>query len=179
MITRPAAHQLLEAKIQNPALRHHCVMVAAAMEACAATVSPENTDLWYVTGLLHDLDWELHPDEHPNRAVNEWLPALGAPPEMLRAIQAHAPARTGVEPETQLDCYLFANDELSGFMNAVSLMRPDRFAGMEARSVLKKLKDLKFAANVSREDIQKGAALIGKTVEGHITFLAGIFAARF
>lgn len=170
--SRIEAEALLEKYIKNEALLNHCHMVAQAMEAYAQALG-EDAELWYQTGLLHDLDWEMYPDEHPNKAVNEIL--VDYPTEMLDAIRAHATMRTGKEPETTLDKYLFACDELAGFMNAVSLMRPNRFADMKPKSVKKKLKDVSFAANVSREDIEKGFTLIGKTPDEHISFLIAVF----
>lgn len=169
---RQQAEQLLEAYIQNEALRRHCRMVATAM-AAYARVLDQDEELWYQTGLLHDLDWEKYPDEHPNRAIQEIL--KGYPSSMLQAIAAHAPSRTGIKAETLLDKYLFACDELSGFLNAVSLMRPNGFADMEVKSVKKKLKDKSFAANVSREDIQTGFTLLEKSPEEHIQFLIEVF----
>lgn len=169
---RTQTNQLLEKYIKNEALLRHCQMVAHALEAYATTLN-EDTELWYQTGLLHDLDWEMYPDEHPNKAVNEIL--VEYPAEMLAAIRAHATMRTGKKPETVLDKYLFACDELSGFMNAVSLMRPNKFADMKPKSVKKKLKDVSFAANVNREDIAKGFELIGKTPDEHISFLIAVF----
>ena len=152
-------------------------MVAKAMEAYAKELgkSEEETDTWWTTGLLHDLDWEKFPDEHPNKAVQDILPALGYPEEVLEAIKAHAPERTGKQPETEIERYLFACDELSGFMHAVSLMRPTGFEGMNVKSVTKKMKTLNFAANVPREDIQKGADLIRKPLNEHIAFLITVF----
>lgn len=169
---RQQSEQLLEEYIHNEALRHHCRMVAAAMEAYAQALG-EDTELWYQAGLLHDLDWEKYPDEHPNKAVSEIL--TDYPAQLLDAIRAHAPFRTGKQPETLLEKYLFACDELSGFMHAVSLMRPNKFADMKPKSVKKKLKDISFAANVSREDIDQGFALIGKTPDEHISFLIAVF----
>lgn len=170
--SREQSHTLLEHYIENKALAYHCFMVARAMEAYALTLG-EDSELWYQTGLLHDLDWEKYPDEHPHRAVTEILKEY--PDEMKKAILAHAPGRTGKKPETLLEKYLFACDELSGIMNAVSLMRPNGFADMKPKSVTKKLKDKSFAANVSREDIALGFALIEKTPEEHITFLIEVF----
>jgi predicted hydrolase (HD superfamily) len=151
LATREEAEALLEKFIENPALRHHAKMVATALAAYAQVLG-QDEELWYQSGLLHDLDWEKYPDEHPNRAISEIL--KNYPREMLHAIAAHAPARTGVTAESLLDRYLFACDELSGFLHAVSLMRPNGFADMKVTSVKKKLKDKSFAANVSREDIQ-------------------------
>lgn len=170
--SRAESQQLLEKYITNDKLRHHCEMVAQAMAAYAGELG-EDTELWYQTGLLHDLDWEMYPDEHPNKAIAELLTEY--PEELRQAIAAHAPFRTGKEPETLLERYLFACDELSGIMHAVSLMRPNGFADMEPKSVLKKLKDKSFAANVSREDITRGMELIGKTPEQHVGFLIEVF----
>lgn len=173
--TLPAREQslaLLKQYIQNEALQRHCLMVAQAMEAYAQDLG-QDAELWYQTGLLHDLDWEQFPDEHPNRSINELL--LNYPAEMLHAIAAHAPSRTGKHPESLLDKYLFACDELSGFLNAYSLMRPEGFAGMKTSSVIKKLKDKSFAANVNREDIQLGFQLIGKEPSEHVQFMIGVF----
>ncbi|HCC84817.1 MAG TPA: hypothetical protein DEP87_03990 [Candidatus Pacebacteria bacterium] len=165
---------LLTQYIKNAKLAHHCYMVAAAMEAYAKVLG-ENSELWYQTGLLHDLDWEAFPDEHPNKAVAEML--AGYPAELRQAILAHAPSRTGVTAQTLLDKYLFACDELSGLMHAASLMRPTGFEGMEVKSIQKKIKDKAFAANVSREDINSGFELIGKTPEEHVAFLIQVFQA--
>lgn len=172
MPTRQDAQTLLAHYIANPALKHHCEMVAAAMEAYATALG-ENSELWYQAGLLHDLDWEKYPDEHPNKAIKEILSDYSQ--ELKDAIAAHAPDRTGKQPETTIEKYLFACDELSGLMYAASLMRPTGFAGMEPKSIKKKLKDKGFAANVSREDINKGLELIGKTPDEHIGFLITIF----
>lgn len=170
--TRQASKELLARYISSDALRHHCQMVAAAMEAYAGELG-QDIELWYATGLLHDLDWEQYPDEHPNKAVKELFGEY--PAEMKQAILAHAPGRTGVQAVSLLDKYLFACDELSGLMHAASLLRPNGFADMEVKSVKKKLRDKSFAANVSREDIALGFELIGKTPDEHIGFLIGVF----
>jgi len=171
--SRQEAHTLLEKYIQNPALRHHCVMVATAMEAYARKYG-EEAELWYQTGLLHDLDYEEFPDQHPFKAANELL--SGYPPELIRAVLAHGPEITGVEPISSMERYLFACDELSGFMHAYSLMRPEGFNGMQAGKILKKLTDLNFAAKVNRRDIEKGFSLINEDPASHIQFLITTFA---
>lgn len=173
--SREVSKSLLTEYISNEALRHHCEMVADVMEAYAKELG-EDAELWYQTGLLHDLDWEKYPTEHPNKAIEELLNDY--PQELRNAIAAHAPARTGKEPGTTIERYLFACDELSGLMNAASLMRPTGFDGMEPKSIKKKLKDKGFAANVSREDIAKGFELIGKTPDEHISFLIKVFQNR-
>lgn len=170
--TRQQSQDTLTQYVKNPALLKHCRMVAAAMEACAEALGEDN-ELWHQAGLLHDLDWEAFPDEHPNKAINELL--VEYPNELLQAIAAHAPDRTGKQPETQIERYLFANDELSGLMHAVSLMRPGGFNDMKPKSIKKKLKDKSFAANVSRDDINQGFELIGKTPDEHIEFLITVF----
>ena len=169
---RKMSEELLESFISDEALRHHCRMVATALAAYAEKLG-ENVELWYQTGLLHDLDWEKYPDEHPNKAINEIL--VEYPEVMLDAIAAHAPGRTGKHPQSLLDKYLFACDELSGFLHAVSLMRPTVFEGMKPKSVKKKLKTKQFAANVSREDIAEGLRLIGISEDEHINFLISVF----
>jgi len=147
-------------------------MVAQAMEAYAADLG-EDSDLWYQAGLLHDLDWEMFPDEHPNKAITEIL--VSYPSQMLDAIAAHAPGRTGKQPETQIERFLFACDEMSGFLHAVSLVRPEGFSGMKPKSVKKKMKTTAFAANVSREDMEQGFELINKSPDEHIGFLLEVF----
>lgn len=170
--SRDQSLALLKSHVKNQALVDHCLTVAAAMAAYAQDLG-ENEELWYQSGLLHDVDWEEFPDEHPNKAVAEWLDEY--PSELRNAILAHAPGRTGKMPETILEKYLFACDELSGFMHAVALMRPGGFSDMKPKSVKKKLKDKSFAANVSREDITQGFELIGKSPDEHITFLIDVF----
>lgn len=178
--TRNQSKELLEEYIESESLRLHSRMVGDAMEAYANELdkSDEETDQWWIAGLLHDLDWEKYPDEHPNRAINQILPPLGYSADVLSAIQAHAPERTGKQPETEMERYLFACDEISGFMNAVALMRPNGFSDMKVKSVKKKLKDKSFAANVPRLDIQKGAELIGKDLSEHILFLIEVFKSK-
>jgi lysyl-tRNA synthetase, class II len=169
---REKAEALLNEYVKNDALKNHMRMVARAMEAYAKVLG-EDPELWYQAGLLHDLDWEMYPKEHPFKAVNEILTEY--PEELKNAILAHAPGITEKEAVTPLERHLFANDEISGFLHAVSLMRPTRFEGMELKSVKKKLKDKNFAANVSREDIERGLQLIGKDIDEHVTFLIGVF----
>lgn len=169
--------ELLYKYIQNENLRHHCLMVSKAMEAYALHLgkTEEETFKWWQAGLLHDLDWEMYPDEHPHKAVNEILTEYKVDQDVLNAILSHAPERTAKYPETEIERYLFACDELSGFMHAVSILRPTAFEGMKISSVTKKLKTLKFAESVPREDINKGAELINKPLGEHIQFLIQVF----
>ena len=178
---RDSSRNLLNEYITSESLRQHCEMVATAMEGYAMQLEkPEDTvDKWWTAGLLHDLDWEKFPDEHPARAVNEILPDNGYDEEIIMAVEAHAPERTGREPSSEIERYLFACDEISGFMKAVSLMRPNGFSDMKVKSVTKKLKDKKFAENVPREDVRKGAELIGFELRDHIQNLISFFKDRY
>jgi len=174
---RNESELLLSQYIESDSLLLHSHMVAAAMEGYALSMGKGNEEIlqWWTAGLLHDLDWEKYPDEHPHKAVQEILPENGYGEEILNAVEAHAPDKTGREPETEMERYLFACDELSGFMNAVSLMRPNKFSDMKVKSVKKKLKDKRFAESVPRDDIQKGTELIEKELNMHIQFLIETF----
>lgn len=177
MKNRDQSLQILHEYVEGNSLLHHSKMVAEAMEAYAIHLgkNKEEIEEWWSAGLLHDLDWEKFPDEHPNKAINDILPKFDYPDNVIDAIRAHAPERTGKNPESEIERFLFACDELSGFMHAVSLMRPTGFEGMKVKSVTKKLKTLKFAESVPRGDIRKGADLIDKDLNEHIRFLISCF----
>lgn len=177
MQSKDESLELLSQYIKNESLLNHCKMVATAMESYAKSLNLTDTQVfdWWCAGLLHDIDWEMYPNEHPNIATSQILPEHGFPIDVIEAIKAHAPFRTGKVAETLIERYLFACDELCGFLNAASLIRPGKFQDMEVRSILKKLKDKRFAENVSREDIYKGAELIEKPLEEHIEFLIKVF----
>jgi len=177
MVDRETSMKLVNEYIDKESLRHHCLMVARAMEAYAKVLKMNDEDVaeWWTAGLLHDLDWEKYPEEHPTVAVEQILPKKGYSNKVIEAIKAHAPERTGKEPETPIEKYLFACDELSGFMHAVSLVRPNGFSDMKVKSVKKKLKDKNFAAAVPREDIKKGVEYIGSKLNDHIAFLIQVF----
>jgi predicted hydrolase (HD superfamily) len=179
-MTREQAESLMHQWIENENLRHHCRMVAVAMQAYATRLNKPDVEThdWWLAGLLHDLDWEKQPDTHPNYALEHVFPQAGLSDAVMGAIRAHAPERTGHRPATEIERYLFACDELSGFMHAVSLMRPEGFVGMKAKSVTKKMKDKRFAANVSREDIEQGAEMIQTSLNEHIDFLAEVFSTQ-
>ena len=163
---RADALHLLEMWVENEGLRRHMRGVEAVLRHYAR-LRGANEDVWGLAGLLHDLDWEKHPDEHPLRAVEE-LRRLGYPEEVLHAILAHRSDFTGVEPESELDRYLLACDELSGLVYATCLVRPSGIDDLTPKSVTKKLKDRTFAAGVSREEVERGVALIGADRSEHI-----------
>lgn len=178
MKSREESIELLNKYIKNENLRRHCHMVATAMEAYAEKLekSKDEVEKWWCTGLLHDLDWEQFPDDHPKMAVEKILPDAGFDEEeILEAIKAHAPDRMNKQPETELERYLFACDEISGFIHACSLVRPEGLKDMKVKSVKKRLKAPKFAAGVSRDDIQRGIELIDSSIEEHVAFLIKVF----
>jgi predicted hydrolase (HD superfamily) len=145
--------------------------VEAAMRAYAPRFSGD-VDLWGLTGLLHDLDYERHPnldDGHPRYAMAE-LERLGYPPELVRAIASHADF-LGVPRETAMEKALYAVDELSGFILAVAYVRPEGLGGMTAKSVKKKLKQPSFAAAVGREELREGAEQLGVEFDAHVQFV--------
>jgi putative nucleotidyltransferase with HDIG domain len=166
MPDRAQAVALLEEWVENDGLRKHMYSVEAAVRHYARLRGADE-DLWGLAGLLHDLDWEKHPDEHPLKAV-ERLRELGYPEEVLHAILAHRSDFTGVEPETELDKVLIACDELSGLVFATCLVRPTGIDDLKPKSVVKKLKDKTFAAGVSREEVQRGMDLIGLDRAEHV-----------
>jgi putative nucleotidyltransferase with HDIG domain len=166
MPTRPEALELLERWVDNAGLRNHMKAVEAAMRSYARRHG-EDEELWGLAGLLHDLDWEKYPDEHPLRAVEE-LRGLGYPEPLLHAILAHREHFTGVAPASPLDRTLLACDELSGLINAVALVRPTGIHDLTPKSVKKKMKDSAFAAGVDRDEIRRGAELLGIEMDVHI-----------
>ncbi|MCS7317542.1 MAG: hypothetical protein NZZ41_04375 [Candidatus Dojkabacteria bacterium] len=177
MKTRKDSYELLYKYIKSKSLLNHSYMVATGMEYYARllSLSSEEIEEWWHAGLLHDLDWEMYPETHPLVAVNQILPDLGYSAAIINAIKAHAPERTNYMPTTNIEKFLFACDELSGFLYAVALVRPNKFSDMTVASVIKRLKEKSFASNINRLDIQKGADLIGITLEEHIQNLITCF----
>ena len=174
--TREEALKLLEQHVQEPYQKLHAKMVARAMERVAADYN-ENADLWYITGLLHDLDYNEFPDAHPNESL-KWFTEWKYPEALTHAVAAHAQSsgRTEVHPKTQIDFALIACDELSGLLYAYSLMRPTGFDGMEAKSVLKKFNDKAFAAKIDRAEIMTGVEGLGLDLKEHMQKLIDVFA---
>jgi len=158
---------LLRKYIKNENLIKHCYAVESAMKYYAGLLG-EDSEKWGAAGLLHDLDWEMYPDTHPNTAV-PILEEAGYDKEFIDAILGHAyPDRTDVPRETQLAKYLFACDEITGFIMAYSLMKQNGLIDVESKSIKKKMKDKAFARNVNREDIVKGAEDIGIELDVHV-----------
>jgi putative nucleotidyltransferase with HDIG domain len=166
---RQAAWDLLCEYTKNENLRKHALAVEACLLACARKFG-EDENKWGVVGLIHDFDYEVYPNapDHPLKG-SEILKDKGYSEEVRRAILGHADY-TGVPRDTQMAKVLFACDELAGFITACALVRPDRLATLEAKSVRKRMKDKAFARSVSREDIFKGAEELGVPLDEHISF---------
>lgn len=157
-MTIEEAENILNEFVETESLRKHCRAVAASMKAFAKKAG-EDEDKWYITGLLHDFDYEKYPEEHPQKGESI-LRERGVDEDIIRAIQSHA-NYTGVSRDSLMEKTLYAVDELSGFVVAVAYVRPDKMNGMSAKSVKKKLKDKGFAAAVNRDDISEGAEELG------------------
>lgn len=166
MQSRQDSLALLEEWVENPGLRNHMKAVEAAMRYYARKFD-EDEEIWGQVGLLHDLDWERYPDEHPLRGADE-LRRQGYPEEVVRAVLAHRPDFTGVEPESLMERTLMACDELTGLIVATALVRPNRLQDLKPKSVKKKMKDRAFAAAVSRDEIRHGTELLGVDLNEHI-----------
>jgi predicted hydrolase (HD superfamily) len=176
--TREDAWGLVCEWIASDSLRKHVLGVEAAMRACARR-NGEDEDLWGITGLVHDLDYERFPDPetgHPRMALDE-LRGRGYPEELLDAVAGHA-EYLNVPRTTPLAKTLFAVDELSGFISACALVRPTGIEGLKSKSVRKKLKQPSFAAKVDREQIRAGIEELGVDEYEHIQFVIDALAAR-
>ncbi|TML82379.1 MAG: HDIG domain-containing protein [Actinobacteria bacterium] len=168
MPTREDAWTLFCEWTQSDSLRKHVLGVEAAMRAYARRFG-EDEELWAVTGIVHDLDYERYPDletGHPRHAIEE-LRRLGYPDGVVDAVAGHA-TFLNVPRETTMAKTLFAVDELSGFIAACALVRPTGIHGMTPKSVKKKLKQPSFAAAVSRDEVREGADELGVDFDEHL-----------
>lgn len=177
-MTREQALDLVKTHTPSESLQKHMLAVETACRHYAK-ITNNDPETWGLAGLLHDFDYEQHPDDHPVWGVNYLRENTDVPEEVLHAINAHYAAKTGVEPETPLDRYLFACDELSGFITACVYVRPSRSVmDLEVKSVTKKLKAPNFAAGVNRDDVVQGAELIGIPLNDHISNMIDAFRAN-
>jgi putative nucleotidyltransferase with HDIG domain len=176
--TREDAWNLVCEWISSGSLRKHVLGVEAAMRAYARD-GGEDEELWAITGLVHDLDYERYPDletGHPRHALSE-LETRGYPAEVIDAVAGHAEF-LGVPRTTTLAKTLFAVDELSGFIAACALVRPTGIEGMTPKSVKKKLKMPSFAAGVDRDQVRRGADELGVDFDQHVAFVIEAMAGR-
>jgi putative nucleotidyltransferase with HDIG domain len=167
-ISREEAWNLLTEWTSSESLLRHALAVETAMRAYALRFDGD-VELWGLTGLLHDLDYERYPsleDGHPRYALRE-LEARGYPDELVRSVASHADF-LGVARETPMEKALYAVDELSGFILACAYVRPEGLVGMTPKSVKKKLKQPSFAAAVDREDLRRGASELGVDFDEHL-----------
>lgn len=176
MLTREMAWELVTTHTQSPSLRRHMLAVEAAMRAYAPRFGGD-PELWGAVGLVHDFDYEQHPDVavdgHPvvgSRLLRE----RGVDETIIRAILSHAEEITGVAPESDMEKALLAVDELTGFLVAVALVRPSRsIHDVKLRSVRRKWKDRAFAAPVNRQEIERAAERLGVPLDEHIGVVLG------
>lgn len=167
MISRTEARALLASMTKSESLMRHMRTIELVMEAYAEKLG-EDRDEWAIAGLLHDADYEAFPEQHPNVIVGK-LRDIGEP-KIAHAISAHY-TLWNVPYETALDKALLACDELTGFIVACCQVRPDGINSLETKSVVKKLKDKGFAAKVDRNEVYKGAELLGVDLNDHIAFI--------
>jgi predicted hydrolase (HD superfamily) len=169
LLARDRAWALVTEHVQSESLRKHLMAVEAAVRGYARLWG-EDEDAWGFVGLIHDFDYEKHPDRenHPFRGV-DILRGLGYPDWVTRAVLSHADY-SGVPRESRLEKTLFACDEMAGFVMAASFVRPSKSVlDLEASSVIKRMKDKAFARGVPREDLRKGAEELGLPLDEHIT----------
>lgn len=184
MITRDEALYLLKEHVKAGNLLQHCYAVEAGMRSYALrqaqgkplgveVLSEEETknlvETWGIVGLLHDIDYEEFPEEHPSFRVREWLSARDLPEDVIRAIENHGkPA--GVRTEL-IDKALHAVDSISGIIIASALVRPEKLGGMKPKSVSKKIKDKSFAAKMDRERMRVGCEELGVEMSDHLALM--------
>ncbi len=155
------ARDLVRQYNREPFHLQHAETVSKVMGQIAKKYDPENEEFWRAVGMLHDIDFELWPEQHCVKA-NELLHELDIDEDMIHAVVSHGYGIcSDVEPTKYMEKMLFATDELTGLIGAAALMRPTGMSDMEPKSVVKKFKDKKFAAGCSRDVIRKGAEMLG------------------
>lgn len=170
-MNRQEAYALVCQYTQSEGLRRHMLAVEAAMRAYARKFG-EDEEKWGIVGLLHDFDYERwpNPPDHPLQGA-AILTERGYPADVIYAIKSHADYLGDCPRVSSMDKALYACDELAGFCTAVAQVRPEGIRGLQAKSVRKKMKQASFAANVSRDDIVRGAADLGVDLDEHIQFV--------
>ena len=174
--TSEEAHVLLNEHVHDDYQKHHALMVATAMDGYARLLG-EDVHLWWITGFLHDIDFEKHPDTHPGESLR-WFAKWGYPEDLIHAVEAHAYGYNGYStlPRTKLAAGLLACDEICGIFYAYQKMNPVPYGQMKVKSIRKKIKDKSFAAKVDRATIVLGCEHLGVPIEEHIENLIRFFA---
>ena len=174
--TKQEAQTLLEEHVADEYQRFHALMVGTAMEGYAEKLG-HDTHLWFLTGYLHDIDYDKHPTTHPGPSL-EWFKEWDYPEELIQAVLAHANCFNGftTPAESELDKALIACDEICGIFYAYQKLNPVPYGEMKVKSIKKRLKELKFAPGIDREHIFNGVEDFGITIDEHaenlIQFLA-------
>ncbi len=173
--TKDEAQTLLEQYVQDPYQRFHALMVGTAMEGYAKKLGAD-ANLWFMTGYLHDLDYDQHPTEHPGPSL-QWFQEWGYPPELIQAVLAHANGfnEFTTPAESKLDKALIACDEICGIFYAYQKLNPIPFREMKVKSIKKRLKEERFAPGIDRSHIYNGVEDFGITIEEHIENLIEFF----
>lgn len=169
--TRDEAHVLLDSHVKDPYQRLHGRMVGTAMEGYAPLYD-EDAHLWYLTGLLHDIDFEQHPQVHPAESL-KWFREWNYPDDLIHAVEAHAFGYNGFTtmPQTKLAAALMACDELCGIFYAYHMINPIPYGEMKASSIKKRYGEARFAAKIDRKVIERGCEALGVDVDTHIANL--------
>ena len=173
MPTRDDAYRLMVSHVKNENLQKHMLSVEVAMRFYARKYG-EDEELWAITGLLHDCDYEEYPDLREHTQVSaRWLSEGSYDERIIYAVLAHNDVNQATHPRNNLLSHaLFACDEITGMITATALVRPDKsILGLQASSVRKKMKTKGFAAGVHREDLIQGAAELNVDLDEHITFV--------
>jgi putative nucleotidyltransferase with HDIG domain len=172
MPTRNDAYVLMTSHVKNESLQKHMLSVEAAMRAYAHKFG-EDEELWAMTGLLHDCDYEEYPDLNQHTLIAaQWLRDAGYDERIVYAILAHNDINLETHPRTDLlSKGLYACDEVTGMVTATALVRPTKIQGLEVSSVRKKMKAKGFAAGVNRDDLVNGAQELSVDLNEHITFV--------
>lgn len=169
--TRQEIQRLLESHVKDEYQLYHAKMVAIVMEGYAG-IFDEDKDLWYATGLLHDIDFEEYPDLHPAKSL-EWFKEWQYPEELIHAVEAHAYGYHDFKtlPETKLDSALLACDEICGIFYAYKKLNPVPYGEMKASSIKKRLAEKTFASKINRDTINFGCEHLGISMDDHIVNL--------
>ncbi len=172
---RVEAESILKDYVKDEYQRYHAKMVACAMEGYASIFN-EGKDLWYITGLLHDIDFEKYPETHPKESL-VWFEKWGFPEELSHAVEAHAYGYNNFStlPKTKLASALMACDEISGIFYAYKKLNPIPYSQMKVSSIKKRLSEKTFAGKIDRDTIYRGCEFLGVSLEDHIANLIKFF----